>query len=158
LFSDAVKLTTFVEVLGRYSNLRDQGERVQTLLQIVPEGTPEVNLRTPRQVQRRLSPDETTKLIASYETGEKVKDLALRHGLHRETVSKILTRHGIARRPTGIPTERIAEIIANYENGLSLAAIGAKLSVDPATVSLALRKAGVEPRPRNGWNYGPRSA
>jgi transposase-like protein len=145
-------------VLGRYSNLLDQGERVQALLQIVPEGTSEVNLRTPRQVQRRLSPDETTKLIGSYEAGETVKDLALRHGLHRETVSNILTRHGIARRPTGIPTERVAEVIADYENGLSLAAIGAKLSVDPATVSLALCKAGVEPRPRNGWNYGPRSA
>ncbi|HUD05483.1 MAG TPA: recombinase zinc beta ribbon domain-containing protein [Candidatus Saccharimonadales bacterium] len=140
-----------VEVLGRYSNLRDQGERVQTLLQIVPEGTPEVNLRTPRQVQRRLSPDQTTKLIASYEAGETVKELARRHNLHRETVSKILTRHDITRRPKGIPTERIAEVIADYESGLSLATIGGKLSVEPATVTLALRRAGIELRPRRGW-------
>jgi transposase-like protein len=141
-----------VEVLGRYSNLRDQGERVQTLLQIVPEGASEVNLRTPRQVQRRLAPDETAKMIASYEGGETVKDLAVRHGLHRETVSKILTRHGVARRPTGIPTERVGEVIADYENGLSLAAIGAKLTVDPASVSSVLRKAGIELRPRPGWS------
>jgi hypothetical protein len=86
-----------VEVLGRYSNLLEQGERVQTLLQIVPDGSPEVNLRTPRQVQRRLTPAETDQLIAEYESGDSVKDLARRHNLHRETVSKILTRHGIAR-------------------------------------------------------------
>jgi hypothetical protein len=139
-----------VEVLGRSSNLRDQGARVQTLLQIVPEGTSEVNLRIPRQVQCRLSPDETAQLIASYEAGERVKDLALRHGLHRDTVAKILTRHGVARRPIGVPAERIAEVIADYSSGLSLASIGATLSVDPATVSSALRKAGTELRSRPG--------
>jgi hypothetical protein len=132
-----------VEVLGRYSNLRDQGERLQNLLQIVPEGTPEVNLRTPRQVQRRLSLDETTKLIARYKAGETVKELALCHGLHRETVSKILTRHGIARRPKGIGPIRLAEVFSAYESGSSLAAIGKALDVDPGTVALALRKANV---------------
>jgi transposase len=86
-----------------------------------------------------------------YRAGTKVKELATVFGIHRDTVSEILTRHGVARRPTGIPTERNAEVIADYENGLSLAAIGAKLSVDPATVSLALRKAGIELRPRPGW-------
>jgi transposase-like protein len=141
-----------VEVLGRYSNLRDQGERIQTLLQIVPEGASEVNLRTPRQVQRRLSPDETSKLIAGYEAGDHVKELALRHNLHRETISKILTRHGIARPPKGIPPELIAGVAADYKNGLSLATIGNKLSVEPATVALALRKAGIELRPRRGWS------
>jgi hypothetical protein len=150
----------FVEVLGRYSNLCDQGERVQNLLEIVPEGTPEVNLRTPRQVQRRLKPGELTELIASYEAGETVKELALHHNLHRQTVSNILTRHDIARRPTGIPTERIAEVIADYQSGLSLAAIGVKLSVEPATVSSALRNAGIELRSRPGWSrrtLGPNS-
>jgi hypothetical protein len=39
-----------VPVLGRYSNLYDQGERIQDLLEIVPGGPSEVNLRTPRQV------------------------------------------------------------------------------------------------------------
>ena len=139
-----------MEVLGRYSNLRDQGERIQTLLQIVPEGTPEVNLRTPRQVQRRLRPDEVTELVASYEAGEIVKELALRHNLHRETVSNILTRHGVARRPKGIPPEMIGQLIADYQSGQSLATLGEKLSVDGATVALTLRKAGIPLRPRRG--------
>jgi lambda repressor-like predicted transcriptional regulator len=141
-----------VEVLGRYSNLLEQGERVQTLLQIVPEGTPELNLRTPRQVQRRLAPAETDELVAEYESGDSVKELALRHNLHRETVSKILTRHGIARRPKGIPPTEIEEAIALYEAGSSLAAVGAKFSVNAATVAATLRRSGVDLRARNGWS------
>jgi transposase-like protein len=140
-----------VEVLGRYSNLCDQGERVQTLLQIVPDGASEGNLRTPRQVQRRLPPTETAELIAEYQSGDSVKELALRHNVHRETVSKILSRHGIARRLKGIPPELIGVVVADYKSGLSLATIGNKLSVEPATVAVALRKAGIELRPRPGW-------
>ncbi len=142
-----------MEVAGRYSNLAEQGERLKTLLEIVPEGTPEVNLRTPRQAQHRLTPAETDKLIAEYESGDSVKDLARHHNLHRETVSKILTRRGIARRPKGIPPELIGEAVADYKSGLSLAKIGTKLSVEPATVASTLRKAGVELRPRPGWRY-----
>jgi DNA-directed RNA polymerase specialized sigma24 family protein len=141
-----------VEVLGRYSNLRDQGERVQAVLQIVQEVTPEVNPRTPRQVQRRLRPDELTELIASYQAGEEVKELALRHNIHRKTVSNILSRHGVDRRSKGIPPEQIDEVVADYGHGLSLVTIGDKWSVDPATVALALRKAGIELRPRRGWS------
>lgn len=124
-------------MLGRYSNLHDQGERVQTLLQIVPEGTSEVNSRTPRQLQRRLGPAEKGQLISQHQAGETVKELAVRHILHR---------------PKGVPPERIDEVIADYEGGMSLAVIGDRLSVDAATVALALRKAGIELRPRRGWS------
>jgi hypothetical protein len=37
-----------VEVAGRYSNLCDQGERIQDLLEMVPAGPKRAKVRTPR--------------------------------------------------------------------------------------------------------------
>lgn len=69
--------------------------------------------------------------------------LATLLGIHRDTVSEILDRQGIARRHRGIPPELVGEVIASYRSGSSLATIGAEMSVDPGTVALSLRKAGV---------------
>jgi DNA-directed RNA polymerase specialized sigma24 family protein len=38
-----------VEVLVRYSNPCDQGERIQNLLEMVPAGPKQDKVRTPRQ-------------------------------------------------------------------------------------------------------------
>ncbi len=149
-----MKSTTPVEVLGRYSNLRDQDERIQNLLKIVPEGSPEVNLRTSRQVQHRLQTHEVDDLVSRYRAGAKVGELAANFGVHRDTVSEILDRQGIARRQKGLAPELLGEVIALYRSGSSLATIGAKMSVDAGTVALALRKAGTPLRPRRG---GPAS-
>jgi DNA-directed RNA polymerase specialized sigma24 family protein len=140
-----------VEVLGRYSNLCDQGERIQDLLRIVPEGSPEVNLRTRKQVQHRLNADEVDELVKRYRAGAKVGELAANFGVHRDTVSEQLDRQGVARRQKGLAPELLSELIALYRSGSSLATIGAKMSVDPGTVALALRKAGTPLRPRRGW-------
>ncbi len=140
-----------VEVLGRYSNLRDQDERIQNLLGMIPGGSSETGLRTPRQVQHRLNIDEVDDLVRRYRAGAKVGELAANFGVHRDTVSEILDRQGIARRQKGVAPELLSELIALYRSGSSLATIGAKMSVDPGTVALALRKAGVSLRPRRGW-------
>jgi len=127
---------------GRYSNLCDQGERIQDLLRIVPEGSPEVNLRTPKQVQHRLSPNEIDNLVRLYRTGARVDELAAHFYIHRNTVSEILNRQGVPRRRQGIPSELLSEVVSAYVAGSSLAVLGSQLSVDPATVSRTLRHAG----------------
>jgi hypothetical protein len=150
-FITAVESTTPVEVLGRYSNLRDQGERIQNLLGMVPGGSSETGFRTARQVQRRLNIDEVDDLVGRYRAGAKVGELAANFGVHRDTVSEILDRRGVARRQKGLAPKLLSELIALYRSGSSLATIGAKMSVDPGTVALALRKAGTPLRPRRGW-------
>jgi hypothetical protein len=140
-----------VEVLGRYSNLCDQGERIQNLLGMVPGGSSETGFRTARHVQRRLNIDEVDDLVRRYRAGAKVGELAANFGVHRDTVSEILDRQGIARRQKGLAPELLSELIALYRSGSSLATIGAKMSVDPGTVALALRRAGTPLRPRRGW-------
>jgi hypothetical protein len=140
-----------VEVLGRYSNHADQGQRIQDLLEMVPEGSSETGSRTIKQVQHRLRPDEADELVRRYQTGAKVCELAVGFGIHRDTVSEILDRHDIPRRQRGIRPELVGEVVGCYQSGASLAKIGAQLCVDPGTVAMALRRAGVSLRPRPGW-------
>ena len=140
-----------MEVLGRYSNLCDQGKRIEDVLGIVPKRHSEVHFRTPRQVQHRLNLDEVDDLVRRYRAGVKVGELAAHFGVHRDTVSEVLDRHGVVRRQAGLAPDLLSEVIALYRAGSSLATIGAKMSVDPGTVALALRKAGASLRPRRGW-------
>jgi hypothetical protein len=133
------------------SRTHEQGERIQTLLEIVPEGSADLKVRTTKQVQNRLSLAELDELLAQYQAGMTVKDLAHHYRLHRCTVSHILTRHNVTRRPKGIPPELLEDAIAAYQAGSSLATIGAKVAVNAMTVSVALRKAGIPIRPRPGW-------
>ncbi len=88
-----------VEVLVRYSNLSDQGERLRDLLEIVPNGSPEVNFRTPKRVIHRLEPPEIERLREEYLSGSAIQELADRFGVHRSTVTVLLNRAGVVRRP-----------------------------------------------------------
>ena len=81
-----------MKVLGRYSNLSDQGERIEGLLEIASEGSLQVRFRTQRQVQHRLNIDEVDDLVRQYRAGAKVGALASHFGVHRDTVSEILDR------------------------------------------------------------------
>jgi hypothetical protein len=126
-----------VDLLGRYSNLSHQGELLQCLVEMVPEGSPEPTLQTPRQVQRRLRPAEVDELVSAYQAGSSVYELAKRHRIDRKTVSIILERQGVPRRYRLIEGEQLAEAIKAYESGDSLATIGSRMGVSPYTVRRA---------------------
>jgi hypothetical protein len=55
------------------------------------------NVRELRQAQRRLSPAELEALIADYEAGGRVGELAKVNGLHRTTVARHVARAGKTR-------------------------------------------------------------
>lgn len=66
-------------------------------------------------MQRRLSPPEIEALLADYEAGERVGELARVYGIHRTTVSALVARAGKTR---GRLTEaQIDEAICLYEHG-----------------------------------------
>jgi hypothetical protein len=74
-----------VEVLGRYSNLRDQGERIRALLDIAPEGPATPLVRTAKQIQRRLKPLEIdTSVARAPEPRLKVSSRYRCHAVKRE--------------------------------------------------------------------------
>jgi hypothetical protein len=73
------------------------------------------NVRVLRQAQRRLSPAELERLIADYEAGARVCELAKDYGLHRTTVAGHVARAGKTR---PVMTEaQIDEAVTLYGDG-----------------------------------------
>jgi hypothetical protein len=140
-----------VEVLGRYSNLCDQGERLRELLEMTPKGPSEPIPRTIRQTQRRLRGPEIDELVAGYQAGATVYELAERFRMHRVTVSATLKRKGIALRAQPLSPTQVADATQFYHEGLSLLKVGERVGCGAECVRQALMKQGVEIRPRNGW-------
>src|ERR1700728_1457820 len=145
-------IDSLVEVMGRYSNLCDQGERLRELLEMVPKGPSEPIPRTIRQTQRRLRGSEIDELVAAYQAGATVYELAARFRMHRVTVSAVLKRKGVALRAQPLSPNQIATATQFYHEGLSLLKVGERVGCGAECVRQALMKAGVEVRPRNGWN------
>jgi hypothetical protein len=63
-----------VEVMGRYLNPSDQGERLREILETVPSGPQIAIPRTPKQVHRRLQPGQVDEIVDLYLAGATLKD------------------------------------------------------------------------------------
>jgi lambda repressor-like predicted transcriptional regulator len=132
-----------VDLVRAYSNPSDQVERLRLLLELPRDARRERHQRPPKQAQTRLDPEGVTQLVAGYQAGGRVKQLARQFGIHRLTVSSILQREGVALRPRGIHPDDLAEVIHLYGKGWALARLAAKFDVSPSTVTNTLRRAGV---------------
>ncbi len=90
------------------------------------------NVRVLRQTQRRLSPVELEALIAEYEAGARVCELAKVYGLHRTTVARHVARAGKTR---PVMTEaQIDEAVRLYGEGWTLHNVGQHLGVADQTI------------------------
>jgi hypothetical protein len=147
------RLQHLVEVLGHYSNLVDQGERVSYLLQLEPSGPPEAKIRTNRRVCRRLDPAQVDRLVAGYAEGVPVADLASTFGVDQWTVQKYARRHGLPRRSPRLGPNQAKEAADLYVAGSSLASVAKHFDVATDTVAKALTGGGIKLRPRRGWKY-----
>jgi hypothetical protein len=136
--------------VGRWSNLSEQGERLQALVEMVPSGPVEPIVRTPKRVSRRLRQPEIDKLVAGYKAGASVYELGRQFQIHRDTVSGILERQSVPRRGRPLSPAQIEKAVRLYGEGQSLAKIAPKLGCHPSTVRLALLGAGVTLRDNHG--------
>lgn len=98
---------TRVEVLGRYSNHADQGQRLRHLLDLASEGPRMPKTRTVRRVFRRLSEDQAAHLVEDYSSGASQRELACEFKVHPQSVAATLNRAGIARRDRGLSGDRL---------------------------------------------------
>jgi len=91
-------------------------------------------------------------VVAGYQSGRSLNDLAREFGVYRRTVADHLERLSIARR-LNLPKLSAADVkraITRYQAGDSLVTLGKALNVDASTVQRALRRAGIQIRPRPG--------
>jgi hypothetical protein len=150
-------LAVSVEVLGRYSNLCDQGERLRHLLGIVPEGSVEVNVPTQKQAQHRLEPPEIDRLGRAYESGATVRELAQDFRIHRTTAMDLLERAGVPRRGKGLSDSKLQRAIRLYREGQSTARIGEALGFSAEMIRQHLLASGVRVRGPHDWRRKSRS-
>jgi lambda repressor-like predicted transcriptional regulator len=125
-----------------YSNPSDQVEHLRSLLELPQGARRERRQRPPKQAQTRLSADQVDQLVAAHRGGVGVKKLAVRFGIHRDTVHNLLVREGAFRR-RGIHPGDFPEVIRLYQEGWSMARLASKFDVSPSTVTNTLRKMGV---------------
>lgn len=104
------------------------------------------NVRELRCVQRRLSPLEVEALIADFEAGGRVGELAKVYGIHRTTVSAHVARAGKTR--SQLTEAQIDEAVCLYEEGWSLRAVGERLDVTDKAIRRLLDGRVVAIRPR----------
>lgn len=140
-----------VELSATLSNRGPLVERLSGLGGTKPERQRTARPK-PRKPLIRLEPDEVEDLVARYEAGESMKELAERFGISRWTVADHLKRNGTSTRHQVMTDERITRCIELYAAGLSLVAVGDEVGVDGATVRRALLAAGITPRPRPGFS------
>ncbi|TMK38103.1 MAG: hypothetical protein E6G66_18865, partial [Actinobacteria bacterium] len=84
-------------------------------------------MRELRHVQRRLSRPEIEALVADYEAGQRVGELARVYGIHRTTVSAHVARAGKTR--GALSKAQVDEAVRLYGKGWSLRAVGRHLDV-----------------------------
>ena len=134
-----------VGLLGGYSNpdIVARLERILAGQKVNPASVRTV--RSPRQRQRRLGPDEVLEMVGLREAGSEIDALAVRFGVHRTTVMNALQRAGVAGRRAGhreLTPERLVAAGRLYETGVTLAAVGEQFGVDRRYLRRELPKVG----------------
>lgn len=86
-----------------------------------------------RRKPRRFTDTELDELVAAYQDGERVIDIAARLDVHRGTVIRQLRARGVPTY-TGWTEETTIEAVRLYEQGLSVADVAARMGRAPSTV------------------------
>lgn len=98
------------------------------------------------QTQKRLSNTEIAQMIAAYNAGASMRDLAKQFGCHKITISNRLKNAGVKLHGVPANKKQIDEMVRLYESGLSLADTGKRVGVSANTVLRYLRQRRIETR------------
>jgi uncharacterized protein (DUF433 family) len=107
---------------------------------------PRPRLRTARP----LKTAEVNALIAGYQAGTTMKELAAEFGIDRRTVPAYLYRAGVATRRGGLDRQQTMEAALLYDAGWSSGRLAERFGVSADTILKALRVEGVQIRRRRG--------
>lgn len=99
-------------------------------------------------VETRLTDDESRQLAADYRAGVRVTELTEKYGVHRMTVWRHLTHHGLARPQRFLTAEEAKRACALYQAGMTLSEVAKEVGSNRTSVAEALEDHGVPRRPR----------
>ena len=100
--------------------------------------------------QTRLSYPQRQKLIDAYASGMPVKQIAEHFGVHRTTITKIVTSAGVKVRNQPLASSTRDEARHLYDVGRSLAQVAEQLGVSASAVRSAVLVTGGTLRPAGG--------
>jgi hypothetical protein len=132
-----------VELVHAYSNPHSGLKTLPKLLVKATSSLRSQERPASWQTQVRLDPHQAQELAAAYRDGNATKDLAVRFGIHRATVTAVLQRLGVDLRQRGLTDEQVAEVCRLYPEGWSLARLAERYDVDDMTVRRYLLLEGV---------------
>ncbi|WP_374194448.1 hypothetical protein [Amycolatopsis sp. MtRt-6] len=112
--------------------------------------TPRHSASTNSNRRFSLDDDQTQQLIAAYQAGSTVYQLAAQFGIERRTVSTILHRRQVPMRRRGLTDDQVEDADRLYQQGWSLARIGDRMDVTADTVRKRLLERGVTMRDTQG--------
>ena len=101
------------------------------------------NVRELRSPQTLLNREQVASLVAEYESGVAVQELAAKYGVHRGTVSAHARRQGIPPRRRSLSEAERETVMRLYEDGLTMSEIADQFSVSTGAVRTALVLEGV---------------
>lgn len=108
-------------------------------------------LRTPRQVDARLSEEDRAAIAEAYRDGIPSTALCRQYQLGKSTVLQILAEAGVPMRRQPLSEEQIDVAARLYETaGLSLSQVCAELGLKQSSLQLAFTKRGMVLRPPTG--------
>ncbi len=97
---------------------------------------------------RQLRSSEIDELVASYQAGATVFELAARFNIHRSTVGRHLKERGIDTRGPILGSNEVQEAVDLYQAGWTLDKIAKRHGVGYETIRRPLSAHGIEMRPR----------
>jgi lambda repressor-like predicted transcriptional regulator len=87
--------------------------------------------------------DQAKQVIAGYQAGATIYQLSNQYGIDRKTVSRILHRHNLPMRRTGLTAKQVDQAVRLHENGWSTTQIAEQLDTTQRTVQRRLAERGI---------------
>ena len=116
---------------------------------------PEITIQPPHQrylgtadSDHQPGHDQAKQVIAGYQAGATIYELGNQFGIDRKTVSRILHRHNIPMRRTGLLPEQVDETTRLHQSGWSTAQIARYLNTTQRTVQRQLAEHAITTRTR----------
>ena len=136
------------------SSTRELAQKYGISLQSVYKVLKRNSTKRPIEPYPGISKETESNVVADWESGSSVRELAQKYGISNQSVYNVLKRNSIKRRILSGPSdEEEFDLIADWESGSSARDIAQKYGISITTVYAVLRKNNIERDRRTKADY-----